>query len=309
MFSFPGSTVILVIIAILADLSIVDFKGMISVVIPTCERTEALARCLESLQRATEIIVSDDSQTSETHQLILARFPKVKWIQGPRRGPAANRNHGAAWATGEWLAFLDDDCIPDRTWLDEIARAIPTSDVIEGRTVCLGRTNHPLEEIVENLTGDLLWSCNLAIRRDLFETLGRFDEDFREAGGEDLELAFRIRQNKLVVSYVPEAVVYHPPRRLPVSRWIRRTFQSRWHLLYEMKTMPTDRVRQERTGSATFGEIIYLLRSTGRIVLLRERTQILQRAFRLGLTWSLLPVLVPYLLYWEIAFKKQTNAR
>ena len=36
--------------------------------------------------------------------------------------------------------------------------------------------SHPLEEVVENVTGDLLWSCNLAVRRDLFEQLGGFDE-------------------------------------------------------------------------------------------------------------------------------------
>src|ERR1700688_3922137 len=143
-------------------------RRMISIVIPTCERTESLARCLERLSGGAEIIVSDDSKTPATGQLVSTRFPRVKWIQGPRRGPAANRNHGARHATGEWLAFLDDDCIPDGKWLDEIARVTPASEVIEGKTVCFGRTNHPLEEIVENVTGDLLWSCNLAMRRDVF---------------------------------------------------------------------------------------------------------------------------------------------
>ena len=57
------------------------------------------------------------------------------------------------------------------------------------KAVYLGRTDHPLEEIVENVTGDLLWSCNLAIRHDLFERLGGFNEDFLEAGGEDVEFA------------------------------------------------------------------------------------------------------------------------
>ena len=284
-------------------------EDMISVVIPTCDRTESLARCLDPLGNAEEIIVSDDGITPATCQLIWARFPKVKWIQGLRRGPAANRNHGACHAIGEWLAFLDDDCIPDEKWLDEIARVTPASEVIEGKTVCFGRTNHPLEEIVENVTGDLLWSCNLAIRRDVFEQLGGFDEDFLEAGGEDLEFAWRIKQMKLRVSYAPEAVVYHPARRLPLSRWVRRTFQSRWHLLYGLKTAKTDRVTQDRTGCATLGQIIYLLRSTARALLFRERTQFLQRVFRLGLTWALLPVLVPYLLYWEITFKKQINSK
>jgi hypothetical protein len=71
-------------------------------------------------------------------------------------------------AVGEWLAFVDDDCIPNGTWLEEIARVIPASNMIEGKTVCLSKTNHPLGEIVENLTADLFWSCNLAIRRLTF---------------------------------------------------------------------------------------------------------------------------------------------
>ena len=225
----------------------------------------------------------------------------MQWLEGPRRGPAANRNHGARHASGEWLAFIDDDCIPDRAWLEEVAQVVSAAEVIEGRTVCLGKTNHPLEEVVENLSGDLLWSCNLAIRRDLFERLGGFDEDFLEAGGEDLEFAWRIRQMKLTVRYVPAAVVYHPARRLPISRWINRTFQSRWHLLYGLKTT--------RTGCATLGQLTYLLRATVRTVLLRDRTRFVPRVFRLVLAWGFLPVLVPYLLYWEIIFRKKINAR
>jgi GT2 family glycosyltransferase len=280
---------------------------VISVIIPTCDRTGSLARCLEQLGRGAEVIVSDDGQTTATRELISARFPNVKWYQGPRRGPAANRNHGARHAVGEWLAFVDDDCIPDGRWLGEIARAIPASDVIEGKTVCLGKTNHPLEEIVENLTGDLCWSCNLAIRRDLFERLGGFDEDFFEAGGEDLEFAWRIRQMKLTVSYVPGALVYHPARRLPVSRWINRAFQSRWHLLYGLKTARAGCAKPAPTGCATLGQVMYLMRATARTVLRRERTHFVQRVFRLGLDWVLLPVLVPYLFYWEISFKRQLS--
>src|ERR1700758_5320476 len=106
---------------------------MISVVIPTCDRTESLARCLEQLGEADEILVSDDSRTSGHRQLLSGRFPKVRWLQGPLRGPAANRNHASRYATGDWLAFVDDDCIPDPGWLNGIAKLVATADVIEGK--------------------------------------------------------------------------------------------------------------------------------------------------------------------------------
>jgi GT2 family glycosyltransferase len=272
---------------------------MISVIIPTCDRTGSLAECLENLNEAAEIIVSDDGRTFDTRQLVEHRFPKVRWLQGPRRGPAANRNHGSHYATGDWLAFVDDDCIPDRRWLDEIAEIIPTADVIEGKTVCPVKTNHPLEEVVENTTGNLLWSCNLAIRRDLFEKLGGFDEDFLEAGGEDLALAFRIKEMKLTVRFAPNAMVYHPARRLSVVKLIYRVFQSRWHLLYRLKVSDV--------GCATFHEILDLLRVTKRTVLRPERRR--QLLIRLILQWILLPIWVPYLIYCELMFRKRLVGR
>jgi GT2 family glycosyltransferase len=272
---------------------------MISVIVPTCDRTEALAKCLEKLNGAAEIIVSDDGSTSDTRQLIKHRFPKVRWLQGPRRGPATNRNHGSRCATGDWLAFVDDDCIPDWRWLDEIAKVIPTADVVEGKTVCPVKTNHPLEEVVENVTGNLLWSCNLAIRRDLFEKLGGFDEDFLEPGGEDLALAFRIKEMKLIVRFAPNAIVYHPARRLSVAKWIYRVFQSRWHLLYRLKV--------SNVSCATLHEILDLLRVTKRTVLRPERSR--QLFIRLILQWILFPIWVPYLIYFEIRFRRKLSER
>ena len=90
---------------------------MISVVIPTCERPQLIAKCLANLTGADEIIVSDDSRTDRTWKLIRDQFPGVKWVRGPQRGPAANRNFGASQASGDWVAFVDDDCIPSHLWV------------------------------------------------------------------------------------------------------------------------------------------------------------------------------------------------
>jgi GT2 family glycosyltransferase len=274
---------------------------MISVIIPTCERVEWLGRCLESLIGDAEIIVSDDGRRIEARQFLSERFPKVLWLEGPGRGPAANRNHGARHASGEWLAFIDDDCIPESAWLSEISRILPGAEVIEGKTVCTGKTSHPLEEIVENLTGGRLWSCNFAIRRNLFERLGGFDEDFLEAGGEDMEFAWRIRQMKIPVAYVPTAIVCHPARRLNLSKWVGRIFKLRWHLLYRLKVT--------RTRCATLREIVNLLWVTAGTLRRLERTRLVQSASRLALQWILLPVLVPYLGFWEIKFRRKISTR
>src|SRR5690606_21029723 len=91
----------------------------LSVVIPTCDRPDALQACLQCLEtnqqlRRTdfEIIVSDDSRKQLATEILHHAFPAVKWIEGPKRGPAANRNAGAKVANGEVIVFLDDDCLP-----------------------------------------------------------------------------------------------------------------------------------------------------------------------------------------------------
>jgi GT2 family glycosyltransferase len=268
-----------------------------SIIIPTCNRPRRLLNCLSALRGADEIVVSDDSVTSESYRLIQAKFQNVIWIQGPRRGPAANRNHGAAHATGDWLAFLDDDCLPAANWLSEIRNVAKRSDVVEGKTICPNKTNHPFEDIVENLSGDLLWSCNLALRRSLFEDIGGFDEDFLIAGGEDLEFGSRLRQCAKQITFIPEAVVFHPARRLTFVGLVNKAFQMHWHILYRLKI--------DASRFATSDEVFDLFRHTARQMLAPSAKRNLQGIARLLITWSVLPLWILYLSVWEMRFRKQ----
>jgi glycosyltransferase involved in cell wall biosynthesis len=94
---------------------------LFSVIIPTYHRNDLLAKCLDCLAPGVqtlpadqyEVIVSDDGYESTAQEMIQQNYPWVKWVAGFRKGPAANRNNGAKYATGEWLAFTDDDCLPD----------------------------------------------------------------------------------------------------------------------------------------------------------------------------------------------------
>ena len=81
---------------------------LISVVIPTRDRNESLARCLDRLAPCAqslahdqyEVVVADDSAHAAARELIFERYPWVRWTGGPRRGPAANRNAGSRIAAG-----------------------------------------------------------------------------------------------------------------------------------------------------------------------------------------------------------------
>lgn len=272
----------------------------LSIIIPTCNRPRQLARCLESLGSQPEIIVTDDSCDDTTRQLIAEQFPAVRWTPGPRRGPAANRNHGARQATGEWLAFVDDDCEPQPGWIGSLAAAASDSDVVEGRTLAPGASDSPFEEHIENPRGGLLWSCNLAVRRDVFQRLHGFDEDFAIAGGEDMEFAWRVQKAGLRVHFAPVALVHHPPRYIGWGGLWRRLWTVRWMSLYRVKT------GQSKSLPATAArEFVNLLRTTTHLFSKPEPGRWRRRSF--AVCWRALtfPLVLPWILYWEHRYRAQ----
>ncbi len=199
-----------------------------SVVIPTCQRNDLLAKCLEALaperqalDEPFEVIVTDDGSHETAEAMIRQRFPWATWTQGPRRGPAANRNHGAAQATGQWLAFTDDDCIPTPGWLAAYARVLhPEIRVYEGRTTTDLPLKGPRYHAPVNEHGGYLWSCNLLLAREVFERLGGFDEDFPYPHLEDVDVRLRLEAMGEQWDFVPEAEIFHPQR--PATTWLKR---------------------------------------------------------------------------------------
>lgn len=209
-------------------------RPLLSVVVPACHRNEDLAKCLDCLSPEVqtldpmryEVIVSDDGSTSTAEGMMRERYPWAKWTQGPRRGPAANRNHGAAQADGEWLVFTDDDCIPEPGWLEAYAAQCANADVLEGRTSPCGVRDRADMECPANETGGYLWSCNVAIRGEVFRQMGGFDESFPFAAFEDMDLHFRLLDANKVVKFVPEARVLHPWRIAKGADFLRARAKS-----------------------------------------------------------------------------------
>jgi GT2 family glycosyltransferase len=198
-------------------------KILFSVVIPTYHRNDLLAKCLNCLSPDVqtlpadryEVVVTDDGSQTTAEAMIQEKYPRVKWVAGPRKGPAANRNNGAKFAQGEWLVFTDDDCLPDPQWLEAYEGAIannPSCLVFEGRTY----VDRPRQSLAEkspvNEIGGYLWSCNFAIQRHLFESLEGFDERFPYAAMEDVDLSLRIIQAGYKILFIQQAAIFHPWR-------------------------------------------------------------------------------------------------
>lgn len=99
----------------------------VTVCIPTRNRPEDLAECLDSIAASgipvAEIVVSDDSTDDRTRELVAARYPHVKYVFGPRKGLGPNRNSAISAASGDWILFLDDDARLGPDFLTEMMRA------------------------------------------------------------------------------------------------------------------------------------------------------------------------------------------
>ncbi|NCD67813.1 glycosyltransferase family 2 protein [Mucilaginibacter agri] len=218
----------------------------LSIVIPTYNRNDLLSKCLASLNPQCqtlkanyEIIVSDDSRDANAKVLIETEFPFAKWVQGPKVGPAANRNNGARFATGDWIVFIDDDCIPNKNLMEAYLNAImnfPDFVAFEGRIYVEGSPRSLLDESPTNETGGCFWSCNICIKRNLFEDLNGFDDTFPYAAMEDVEFFYRIRKITDKYKFLYDAAVLHPWRTN--TKLSKTAYQRYKSILYFLKKHP-----------------------------------------------------------------------
>ncbi|HEX8161609.1 MAG TPA: glycosyltransferase [Pyrinomonadaceae bacterium] len=202
---------------------------LFSVIIPTRGRHAQLAACLASLaaqefaRRDFEVVVVDDGSAPPVGDCVApfrARLDLKVYAQA-NAGPAAARNRGAAHARGRFLAFTDDDCLPDARWLAALAARLDASPdaLVGGRTVnalasnAYSATSQLIIDVVYghyNADGGgarFFASNNFAARRGPFREAGGFDESFRCSEDRDFCDRWLARGRRLV--YAPEALVRH----------------------------------------------------------------------------------------------------
>jgi GT2 family glycosyltransferase len=229
---------------------------LISVIIPTYHRNDLLAECLDLLAPGVqtfpadryEVIVTDDGYKTTAEEMICERYPWVKWVAGSSKGPASNRNNGAKYAQGEWLAFTDDDCLPNQNWLSAYAEAITGEYLaLEGAIHPLGDYNQDLSECPINLTGGCFWSANIAVKRSLFEEIGGFDTNYPLALGEDIDIKERLSAFTKIF-FVPNARVDHPVRLISFKQAITRIPKQAAANAYHMNKYKTAYGRENALG-------------------------------------------------------------
>ena len=154
-------------------------------------------------------------------------LPVPDWVgvlPGPARGPAAARNTGWRAARHDWIAFLDDDVLPDPGWLLALAAELAAAgDDVGGVQANLrvplpaGRAPTDWERVTATLADGAWITADMAYRRAALASVGGFDERLPRAFREDSELAHRIRRAGWTLSH-GQRTSTHPVR--PEDRWV-----------------------------------------------------------------------------------------
>jgi GT2 family glycosyltransferase len=216
------------------------------VVVPTRNRFNQLAKCVQSLALQNypkgfwKVIIVNDGGDDPTSSIPdLAKFPvPITILSTPHRGPSAARNTGAASESPDLIAFLDDDCRPDCSWLNNLSTGIWNSPyhACTGQTLNLfplkvtARATQFFYEFYRDYqrfpNGDLylVMSNNAIYRYDVFRTLGGFAEGFILPGAEDLDLSHRLCARGYRQGFIPDAMLNHA-HASTAHRYLRQQFQ------------------------------------------------------------------------------------
>jgi glycosyltransferase involved in cell wall biosynthesis len=219
----------------------------VSVIVATRDRAAFLPELVEALAGQTmdasrfEVVVVDDGSTDGTWSALAAlanttvlRLRGLRLGQSVGQGPA--RNVGVRVARGDIVAFTDDDCIPERSWLRVLTEPLAGGSnaphvVVQGRTEGWPEDDHhgPWARTVWVLRPSWLFeTCNVAYRRRDVELAGGFPgRDEAPSGpdgklvGEDAILGWHVMERGAQLRFEPGAVVHH--RHLPATypEWLR----------------------------------------------------------------------------------------
>jgi len=240
-----------------------------SVIVLNWNGLEFLEGCLSSLEKQTikdyEIIFVDNGSSDKSVNYVSSNFTNVIIIElNENLGFCRANNKGFEYATGKYIAFLNNDTIVHKNWLEsqinflekypkysfcsskmllmdnkEIIDNVGTSFSTSGIGRKIGWMQKDVGQFEENQ--EVFGICGGAalLRKTLLDDIGVFDEDFFIIG-EDIDLSFRAQIAGYNGIYIPEAIVYHKvaPKRGNESDF--SIYYSNRNLVWTLiKNMPT----------------------------------------------------------------------
>ncbi|TJW35466.1 MAG: glycosyltransferase, partial [Mesorhizobium sp.] len=257
----------------------------LSIAICTKDRAKRLSRLLASLDlirwksafQSVEIVVVDNASVDSATREAVGGFKDVRYVFESKAGLDFARNAALGAATGNLIAYLDDDVVVDRNWLVGLAKACRDHPGAGGFTGLVlpfrldteaqiifeqrggfgrgfvhnefhnNRFDNPLHPVGSGILGA---GCNMAFDRALLLELGGFDEALDTGaplpGGGDLDIFYRVLRSGRPMIYEPEYAVYHEHRE--TIEQLRRQYWT-WGLgmmAFLVKSRRTDQALHAR---------------------------------------------------------------
>ena len=221
----------------------------ISVVVCSYNGARTIRDCLDGLEQLAypdyEVIVVDDGSTDST--AAIARQYDYRLIRTENRGLSNARNTGLKAATGEIVAYIDDDAYPDPHWLTYLAATfLSTSYAAVGGpnlappgdgpiAECIARApGGPVHVLLSDCEAEHIPGCNMAFRKDCLEAVGGFDPQFRTAG-DDVDVCWQLQERGWTLGFSPAAMVWHHRRNSLRTYWKQQSGYGRAEAMLERK--------------------------------------------------------------------------
>jgi GT2 family glycosyltransferase len=221
----------------------------ISVVVCSYNGSRTIRDTLEGLARVDypdfEVIVVDDGSTDAVSAI--ASEYDVRLIRTENRGLSSARNTGCNAATGDIVAYVDDDAWPDPDWLRYLALQYRRGDLVgvggpnlpppgDGPIAdCVANApGGPVHVLLDDRLAEHIPGCNMSFRRDALLAVGGFDPVYRVAG-DDVDLCWRLQARGGRIGFAPAAVVWHHRRNSVRTYWRQQKGYGKAEALLERK--------------------------------------------------------------------------
>ncbi|HYW53657.1 MAG TPA: glycosyltransferase family A protein [Dongiaceae bacterium] len=223
----------------------------LSVVIATKDRAALLAGALGSLRAQEnapeyELIVVDNGSSDATPRVAREHGALYAFVAQPNRGKA--RNAGIALASGEVIAFADDDVIVPphflaAHWAEHDANVFPLA--VSGPIINVPDAAHRPKPTTLNGSRAFFVTCNVSVRASSLRAVGGFDEAFDLYGWEDTELGARLRAHGVRRVFAKEAYLWHikPPTPESLEDALGKAVEKARMAARFVRKMPTARVK------------------------------------------------------------------
>lgn len=268
----------------------------ISVVVCTYNRCDTLKGAIKSLSEQSfpkegyEIIVVDNNSTDNTKaavQDLMAVIPNLRYIHEKEQGHNPSRNRGVREASGDIVAFTDDDVEADHDWIKELVGAFerfPDVVAVGGRTILLFLEAKPtwLSDRLLYHYGDAQlgietkyltfpqhpFGLNMAFKKTCFYEVGSFTPKLGRRKTENLlsddekELFYRISEVGLKTLYTPHAVIRHMiPGDRTMRKWLisRSYWQGVSQVVFEQIHNPDPKLSLLKKASRRLGALMKIV--------------------------------------------------